>query len=258
MSAPAQYLALSRRSLLNTARQPAAIIPSLLFPLLFLAMSSAALAESTRLEGFPPVDSFMQFVVATTIVQGALFGSVAAGTDMATDIERGFFERLIASPVSRTSIIVGRVMGAAVLGFVQALFYFAVTSLFGLDVAGGLTAMLLVAIVAATVAAGIGAIGVSFALRSGSSEAVQGTFPMLFVLLFVSSAFFPRNLMDGWFKAVASANPLSHLIESLRALIIEGLDFGEFSLALAIAAVIFAAGVVLAQRALQARLAASN
>jgi ABC-2 type transport system permease protein len=248
-------VALSRRSLLNTVRKPTSIIPALTFPLLFLAMSSAAFDRSTALSGFPEVDSFMQFVVATTIIQGALFGSIAAGTDMAIDGEGGFFERLIASPVARTSIIVGRLMGAATQGFVQAWLYIGITSLFGLRVEGGPLAMLLIAVVAALVSAGFGAVSVSFALRTGSAEAVQGSFPMLFVFLFISSAFFPRALMSGWFETVATVNPISHLIEGLRHLVIVGLDSSQFLKSLTVAGGLFVIGVTAANLALKSRLA---
>jgi ABC-2 type transport system permease protein len=255
MTALRPYLALSRRSIVNIVRQPAAVVPAFLFPLMFLALTSASLNRSTQLPGFPQVDSFLQFAVATTIVQGALFGSIAAGSDMATDIEHGFFERLVASPVSRTSILVGRVAGAAVLGFVQALVFFGVTSLFGLNVVSGLPGILLVALVAAVISAGIGALAVAFGLRTGSAEAVQGSFPLLFVLMFFSSAFFPRNLMEGWFKTVATYNPISWLIEAARSLVIEGLNARDFFVALAVAAVIFALGTMLAGLALRRRLA---
>lgn len=250
-----QYLALSHRSILTTVRQPTSIVPTLMFPLLFLAMSSAALDRSIVLPGFPPVDSFMDFVVTTSIIQGALFGSVVAGSAMATDIEGGFFDRLVAAPTARTSIIVGRVTGAAALGFTQAWLYFVITSVFGLNVAGGAVAMLMVAFTAALVAAGVGSISVAFALRTGSTEAVQGSFPMLFAGLFLSSAFFPRNLMDGWFETVATINPLSHMIEGLRHQVIVGLSLSEFGVAVAVAGTIFLAGTILAGSALRARLA---
>jgi ABC-2 type transport system permease protein len=258
MIAVTHYSALSRRSIVNLLRRPTAVIPTILFPLLFLAMSSAALNESTTLPGFPAVESFMQFVISTTVIQGALFGSVAAGADMATDIEGGFFERLIASPVSRTSLLVGRVAGAATFGFFQACLYFTVTTLFGLNVAAGLPGVVLVALVAGTVAAAFGSISVALALRTGSTEAVQGSFPLLFVLLLLSSAFFPRNLMTGWFKSVATANPLSHMIESLRSLVLRGLDFNEFLKAEAIAGAFFVVGVLIALAALRGRLRAGN
>jgi ABC-2 type transport system permease protein len=258
LSTIAHYAALSRRSITTTARQPTSIVPSTLFPLVFLAMSSAALNRSTQLPGFPEVDSFMQFVVGTTIVQGALFTSVAAGAAMGTDIEGGFFERLIASPVSRTSLLVGRVAGAATIGFLQAWLYFGVTSIFGLRVEGGLVGMFFVAIVAATVAAGFGSISVMLALRTGSTEAVQGSFPLLFVFLLVSSAFFPRDLMDGWFKWVATINPLSHMIEGVRGLIIDGAEVSYFLKAEGIAGAIFLLGLVAALQALRTRLSSGG
>ncbi len=115
--------------------------------------------------------------------------------------------------------------------------------------------MLLISMVAAVAAAGIGSLSMAFGLRSGSSEAVQGSFPLIFVLLFFSSAFFPRDLMDGWFKTVATWNPLSRLIEALRHQVIFGVDFGEFLVALGVAAGILVLGVTVAGVALRGRLA---
>lgn len=251
------YLALSRRSIVNTIRQPISIVPALTFPLMFLALNSAALAESINLPGFPRVDSFLQFMVATTIMQGALFGSIAAGADMARDIEGGFFDRLIATPVARTAILVGRVAGAFVLSFAQAWIFFGAVTIFGLEVEGGLLGMLGVALLAGTLGAGFGSVSMSFALKTGSSEAVQGSFPALFIFLFLSSAFFPRELMTGWFQDVATMNPLSHLIESARHLVISGWDTGEWLGGLGIAASIFALGILVSGRALAGRLAES-
>lgn len=253
-----QYLALSRRSIVTTMRQPTSIVPSLTFPLIFMALTSSALDRSTELPGFPEVDSFLQFVIATTTIQGALFGAVAGGAAMATDIEGGFFDRLIASPVARTALLAGRLAGPATLAFVQALFYFSVATVFGLEVEGGIVAIFAVAAVASMVAAGGGAISTAFGIKTGSTEAVQGSFPLLFVFLFFSSALFPRHLMSGWFKAVADWNPLSHLIEGLRAQVIGGLDAVEYLTSLGIAAAIFAVGIVLSSAALKRRLAASG
>lgn len=254
-AALSQYAALSRRSIFNTIRQPVAIVPTLTFPLLFLALNSAALAKSIELPGFPPVDSFLQFMIATTIIQGALFGSIASGANMALDIEGGFFDRLVATPVARTSILVGRVAGSFTLSFFQAWLFFAAAIPFGLDIEGGFVGMFGVAIVAAVIGAGLGAITVAFALRTGSAEAVQGSFPLLFALMFLSSAFFPRSLMNGWFKTAASINPLSHLIESTRSLVISGWATSQFVTALAIAGAFLVLGILLSSLALKARLA---
>ena len=251
----AHYAALSRRSITNTIRQPIAIVPAFAFPLIFLALNSAALAESIRLPGFPPVESFLQFMITTSIIQGGLFGAIAAGSDMARDIETGFFDRLIATPVTRTSILVGRVAGAALLAFVQGIFFFLVATPFGLTVEGGLLGMLGVAAMSSIAGAGMGALSVSIGLKSGSTEVVQGTFPLIFVSFFLSSAFFPRELMEGWFQRAAGANPLSHMIESARHLVIFGWDSGEFLSGALIALGIFVFGIVLSLIALRSRLA---
>ena len=255
--AVAQYGALSRRAIVTTFRQPRYFIPSLLFPLMFMALSSAAFQRTTSLPGFPETDSFLQFLVSTTIIQGALFSSIAAGAAMATDIEDGFFERLIASPVARSSIIAGRVMSSLVFGFLQSWLYFLVAMTFGMRPSGGFAAMLGVTIVGAVFSAGVGSIASSFAIRTGSSEAVQGAFPLLFSLMFLSSGFFPRNLMHGWFQTAAGINPLSHMIEGLRYQIITGFDLSELSTSLAIAAAFFAVGVGMSLLAMRRRLGAA-
>jgi ABC-2 type transport system permease protein len=258
VSTAAQYLALGRRSIFNTLRQPTAVIPSMTFPLIFLALNSAALGEAVSLPGFPEVDSFLQFMFATTVVQGTLFGSIAAGSDIANDIEGGFFERLIAAPTSRTSLLVGRLAGSAVFAFVQAWLFYVVATLFGLEVEGGLVAMFGVSIVCSILAVGVGAIAMAFGLRTGSAEAVQGSFPLLFALLFLSSAFFPRELMSGWFRDVANLNPFSHLIEALRHQVIEGLDVSLLIDGAAIALSVFAVGLTLSALALRRRLSEAS
>ncbi len=253
-----QLGALARRAIVNTSRQPASVVPSILFPLIFMSMSAGALNKATELPGFPQVDGFMQFAISATIIQGILFGAIGAGTDMARDIEGGFFDRLIASPVSRASIVIGRLAGAATLGFVQGIVFLLIVMLLGVTVEGGVAAIAMIAVAAAIIAAGVGAVTVSMGLRTGSSEAVQGAFPLIFVFLFFSSAFFPRDLMSGWFKTVASVNPLSHLVEGLRTQVITGVDIGAWLTSIGIGASIFALGLVLALAALNGRLKASH
>lgn len=249
------YRALSKRAIISLVRQPATVGPAIAFPLLFMAIGSSALGRSTQIPGFPRVDSFLQFMIPATIIQGVLFGSIAAGADMATDIERGFFERLISSPVSRTSILLGRVTGSAALGFTQCWIFLAVGLLFGLNVRGGLFGMFLLSIICAVLSAGIGALMVAVALKTGSTEAVQGIFPLIFVSLFLSSAFFPRNLMHGWFKGAADLNPLSRLVEGMRYQVVTGSSLSHFSASLVVAASALALGLLFSLLALRGRLA---
>ena len=254
MSTAAQYLALSQRSILGQIRTPIAIVPSLVFPLMFLALNSAALNRSINLPGFPEVDSFLQFMFATTVVQGTLFGSIAAGAAMARDIEGGFFERMMAAPTSRGSILVGRVAAASAFALFQAWFFFLIATPFGLEAEGGLLGILGLSIVCAVLAGGMGAISVAFGLKTGSSEAVQGSFPLLFALMFLSSAFFPRALMSGWFETIAGINPFSFLIEGVRHQVIAGFDMGQLVKGMTVSVGFLVFGMILATFALRGRL----
>lgn len=251
-----QALALARRSVLGTARQPEAIFPSLFFPLFFAALSTASFQRTTRLPGFPKVDSFLDFLLAATVVQGVLFGSTAGGNDMAVDIQDGFFDRLAASPVPRPVILVGRLAGTGVLGAVQATAFMGVLTLAGASVKGGLPSVVAIIVVSTILAVAVGGFSVALALRTGSSEAVQASFPVFFITLFISSAFFPRELMNGWFKAAASANPVSWMIEALRRLVIEDFSFADAAEALVIVLGLAVVSISVAGMALRARVAA--
>jgi ABC-2 type transport system permease protein len=251
-----QTLRLSRRAVLNVARQPALFAPAMVFPLFFAALSSSSFSRAIQLPNFPPVDSFLQFILAGTLLQGVLFGSVQGGADMATDIERGFFERLIASPVSRVSILVGRLGGAAATGAAQAVVFVAVFSLFGAKVEGGIAGVAVLVVAASMVALAFGGFMNAIAIRTGSTEAVQGSFPLVFALLFLSSTFFPRETMSGWFKRVADLNPVSHIVEGMRAIVIEGLSAGAVTQAILLPIAIGALSTGLALLALRSRLAA--
>src|SRR4030088_2037814 len=114
----AQAMILARRSIVGLFRQPSTFLPGLLFPLLIAAVNASALAKAVKF--FPLIDghqvkSFLDFVMAATIVQGVLFGGVVGGSDLALDIENGFFERLLASPVARPAIPVGRPAGSVAM-----------------------------------------------------------------------------------------------------------------------------------------------
>jgi ABC-2 type transport system permease protein len=141
------------------------------------------------------------------------------------------------------------------LALIQTTIFVTIAVIFGARVEGGVAGVLLLLLLAAILAAGISGLGVFLALRSGSAEAVQGTFPLFFILLFFSSAFFPRETMDGWFKAVADVNPISHLVESMRDLVITGVDLRStltgLGVALGIAVVTVSASALAFRRRLK-------
>jgi ABC-2 type transport system permease protein len=99
-------------------------------------------------------------------------------------------------------------------------------------------------------------LGAFLALRTGSGESIQATFPFLFVFLFISSMNTPRDLIaQHWFKIAATINPVSYLIEGVRSLIITGWDYTALWRAFGVAFTIGAISVLLASRALSQRMA---
>jgi ABC-2 type transport system permease protein len=254
VSALAQVGQVARRSILRTARQPANIIFPFVFPTALLAVTSAGLTSATKIPGFPS-DSFLAFFLAFPFIQGALFATMNAGTDLARDIQSGFLNRLALTPLRGSALIVGQLGGIAVLAFVQNCYYLTVGLIVGVRLESGIVGGIVLIILATGVAIAFGALGAFFALRTGSGEAVQGLFPLLFVGLFLSSMNLPRNLIEqDWFRIVATFNPISYLIEGLRSLIIAGWNFEALALAFGFAAILATGSLVAANWALSLRL----
>lgn len=256
-SAIGQTWALSVRSIQSLLRQPSLVIPSLIFPLFFAALGTSSFSRATGLPGFPAVDSYLDFALAGAIVQGILFGSTTGATALATDIENGFFDRLLASPSTRTGIIVGRMAGGMAYGAFQTLFFVLVLLPFGLSIKGGIGGVIGLVVSGTILALAIGALMSSMALLTGSTEAVQGAFPLLFIALFFSSAFFPRETMSGIYGTLADFNPVSHLVEGMRDLVIEGVSASALTRAILIPAALAVVSIALSLRALRHRLGAS-
>jgi ABC-2 type transport system permease protein len=252
----AQTSIMSRRAVLALWRQPAVVIPSLIFPLFFAALGASSFSRAIDLPGFPPVRSFLDFALAGTIVQGILFGSITGATALATDIENGFFDRLMASPTSRTSILLGRLAGGMAYGAVQTVFFIAVLVPFGLTIASGVPGIAVMVLGGVLTALAVGALMSAMAIRTGSSEAVQGSFPLLFIMLFFSSAFFPRQTMSGVYARLADLNPVSHLIEGFRDLTIDGFTASAVARTLLISGGLAVLTMILALRSLRKRVAA--
>jgi len=254
LSVAAQVGHIARRSILRTARQPANVIFPFVFPMALLAVTSAGLNPATKIPGFP-TDSFLAFFLAFPFIQGALFATMNAGTDLARDIQSGFLNRLALTPMRGVALIAGQLAGIATMGFVQAVFYLTVGLVVGVRLASGVGGAVVLLVLATLIAIAFGSLGAFFALRTGSGEAVQGLFPLLFVTLFLSSMNLPRDLIEiDWFRTAATINPVSYLIEGIRSLIITGWDLQALALAFGIAGILGAVSLAAGAWALRLRL----
>jgi ABC-2 type transport system permease protein len=254
MSTLAQVGQMARRSILQTLRQPAMVIPPVVFPLLLVSINAAGLDAATRLPGFP-ADSYWDFAIAVPFIQGSLFAAINAGTAMARDVETGFIKRLALTPMQRMALLFGQLIGVMCVAFFSAIVYLIAGFIAGMDFKAGALGVPAIILLGVLIALGFAAIGAYIGLRSGSGEAVQGVFPLLFVFLFLSSVNLPRNMIEqDWFRTIATYNPVSYLVEGVRSLIITGWDGEALALGFGIAAAMAALAVGLAAGALRTRL----
>ena len=251
-SARQQLGRIARRSLVRTLREPALIIPGTLFPLFMLAVVSAGGDDVTNIKGFP-TDSYITFMLAATLVQGASGLATMAGTTLGTDIGTGFVNRLVLTPIRATTLVLANLAGVAVLGLIQVALFLGVGIAAGAGVETGIPGGAALIGVSFLIALAFGAIGSLAAVIGGSASQIQGIVALVLALLFMSSMLMPRNLIStDWFKTIATYNPLSYLVEANRVLLISGWDKEALALGCGIAAamlvVAVAASVVLLKR----------
>ena len=245
---------LARRSVVRTLRQPAMVVPSIIFPLMLLSINSSGLESVTRIPGFP-TSSYFDFALAIPFVQGALFSANSAGTNVASDIESGFLNRLALTPLRRVALMMGQLSGIVALGLIQALTFLAVGVVLGAGIQAGIGGAVVIVLLSLTISLAFGCIGAFVALRSGTGEAVQGVFPLFFAALFLSSMALPRNLIEAdWFQTVATYNPVSYMLEGIRSLVITGWDGQALALGFACAGGVAILALAAASSALRTRM----
>ncbi len=133
--------ALGRRALSLQFRRAQLLMPTFVLPLMLLAVIASGTSAAEGLDEFPDVSSYLGFVVPGTIIQGTLLAGLTAGIAVAAEIEGGFFDRLLAAPVHRASLVLGRLVGTAGLGALQVSFFLAVAAIFGAPYPGGVSGL---------------------------------------------------------------------------------------------------------------------
>ena len=244
---------LGKRSIRQAFRRPQFLMPILIFPSLFLAVNTGGANDATRIPEFPEVAGFLDFELAGAILQSTMLAGVSGGIALAMDIEMGFIDRLFAAPISRATVVLGRLAATAALGLISAVWFLLVGLVFGVDFKGGVAGALLILVLTPLAAGSFGGLGAALALKSGRASVVQGIFPLVFVILFMSSAFFPQELLLEPAQTIAAWNPMSFVAEGLRGMIIDELSWKYVGEALGGIAILGAIGISLSALALRAR-----
>jgi ABC-2 type transport system permease protein len=246
--------ALGSRSVRQAFRRPQFLAPIIVFPSLFLAVNTGGAGSATDLPQFPEVNGFLDFQLAGAMLQSTMLAGVSGAIALAMDIEIGFIDRLIAAPIARWSFVLGRLVATGVMGIVSALWFIAVGLVFGATIESGVAGALVVVGLVMLNAIAWGTVGAALAIGSGRASVAQGIFPIVFVILFLSSAFFPQNLLLEPAQTIADWNPMSLIADALREPIISEMSLGTTLEGLLGVAIVMGVGALASALALRRRL----
>jgi ABC-2 type transport system permease protein len=238
-------VALGRRSIRQTFRRPQFIAPILLMPTLFLAVNTGGATAATQIEGFPEVNGFLDFELAGAMMQSAMLAGVAAGISLALDIEIGFNDRLLATPIPRSAIVLGRLMATAAMGVLSVVYFLSIGVIFGATIESGVLGVLLILVLVPLACMAFGSVGAAIAVWAGRASVVQSIFPLVVVIVFLSSAFFPRELLLEPASSIADWNPMSFVAEAVREPILGDISLAHTLKGLAAIGVLSAIGATL-------------
>ncbi len=206
--------ALVRRARNELLRVPGAAIPGVLAPTIFFIGLTSVFGNLTLLPGFD-TDSYQSFLVPVSLMQGAAFTGAATGVNLARDIEAGWFDRLLASPARRPTLLAGLVASASLRALIPATVVLVVALALGAKFPGldGLVIAIVIVMGMATVAA---TWGVSLALKFRSQSAAPLMQVGMLLAVLLTTAYAPLDLLTGWLQEVARINPVTQVVDAAR------------------------------------------
>ena len=243
-----QVWLLTRRAIREAARTPESTLPTLAIPLFFLAVNvgQAAKVFPAGTTPFLHGQTYAAFQLPSSLLLAASFGSAALY--LVEDIEGGYFDKLRATPIPRTAIVLGRLLAGAVTAVVVASVMVLLSLPFGIHVEGGLLGFLvLIALTAAWTVVFSGFMQL-IAMKTRSAAATQSSSIVFFPLLFLTPGFVPRPLLTRPMEIAASCNPVTYVMEAMRSLILQGFVAGPLLKGFAVVAVLLALMITLTVR----------
>ncbi|GAB4572947.1 MAG: ABC transporter permease [Anaerolineae bacterium] len=215
-------LMLTWRYLVTIFRTPEAIIPPIGISIFFLIIYQSTLGGAARFLPGLAGKSYLGFILPLSIVSASLSGAGIAAQNLVRDLESGYFDKLLLTPVSRTALLLGPILSGAVILGLQTSIVIGIGLLLGLEPATGLPGLLAVIGLSVLLGTGFAGFTVSAALGSGSAAATQGASFVFFPLTFLTASFVPLDLLSGWLKTAATLNPITYVLEAMRGLMLNG------------------------------------
>ena len=246
-----QLWVLARRALKEGLRTPEVIIPTLFIPLFFLVVNvgQAARIFPGKSTAFLHGQGYGAFQLPSSMLLAASFGSAALF--LVEEIEGGYFDKLRATPVPRSAIILGRLIAEGVKSLLIASLIVVLGLIFGISIASGVFGFLLLILLAAGWAVVYGGYMQIIALKTRSAAATNSAGLVFFPLLFLTPNFVPRNLLTHPMEVAATINPVTYLMEAMRSLILEDFHWETILLGYLVVAVAGVFMVVISERVIR-------
>jgi ABC-2 type transport system permease protein len=207
------------RSLRNSLRVPAALIPNVAISVFFLFVFTAGLSSVANLPGFK--GSYLAFILPVSIV--SVGGAGSAGQSLVRDIESGYFTKLLLTPASRLALVWGPMIAGAVLLVGQVVLILALALALGLRAAAGPAGLILVLAFAFLWGMAFAGYAVFIALKTKNGAAAEAATFAFFPLIFLSTTFVPKEYITAtWLKWLATVNPTTYIYDAMRSLLIDG------------------------------------
>jgi len=233
------------RSLRALPREPELLIPSLIFPVFFFAVNIGTLQDFAQ-RGIPGLD-YRAFQLPTAIIFAVT--GVSRAHAVVTDIQSGYFDRMLMSPVRRLPLVVGMMAADFVQIIILSVPVILLGMLVGVRFETGLLGLLLFLLISGFWGLAFTGFSYAMALKTASAGMVNTTFMLFLPFVFLTTATLPLEALTGWMATIARFNPMTYLLAGLRSLLYGGwqpvllmqaagaiLLVGVFSIGLALAA----------------------
>ncbi len=204
------------RTVRNALTTPSILLPMFMFPLFFFTAFAGGLSQVAQIPGFDYEGDYTAFQFAFVLLQAAAFGGVFTGFGVARDFEGGFAKRLLLAAPNRIGIVVGYALAAFIRWLIVATVLTVVGLLVGMDVGGSARHLVGLYTLAAFVNAGGFLWSCGIAMRFRTIQAGPLMQMPTFLILFLTPVYVPLELLDGWIRHAATANPLTYLLETER------------------------------------------
>ena len=200
---------------------PLNVASPIMFVVFFFLVFGTPLSSVTLLPGFP-ADDYKAFLTGMILVQAVVFSGSDTGFAMLTDILSGYFEKLLLSPVHRFSILLASLLTAGTRALMQALVIVALALVLGVSFKGGVLGIIAVILMSCVFGIAWSSLGLMIALKTKNVQVTESTWLLFFPLVFMTTAFMPKEFLSGWFRVAVSVNPVNYVLEGIRVIVVEG------------------------------------